>query len=102
MSRIHQSRIGSAQRMGLLALGIVMLWGATLSAQQGSEREAKQLLESSRRSYQEKNYQAASARFREFLTKYGAHKDAPAARYGLALTLLESPEHDFNGALEPL
>jgi TolA-binding protein len=60
------------------------------------------LLSSARRAYNEKNYAFASTRFREFLGKFGNHKEANSARYGLSLALLESQPPDFQGALEQL
>ena len=50
------------------------------------------LLAGAKRAYNEKNYPFAADRFREFLAKYGGHKDANAARYGLALCLLDGPD----------
>src|SRR5258708_24990618 len=36
------------------------------------------------------------------MAKYGGHKDLPAARYGLALSLLDGPDKDYNAAVEQL
>src|SRR5262249_2229695 len=41
-------------------------------------------------------------RYREFLARFDRHKEATAARYELVLSLLESPEPDYNGAREHL
>jgi TolA-binding protein len=60
------------------------------------------LLASARRAYNEKNYPFAAQRFKEFLDKFGNHKDAPSARYGLALALLDGPERDYQRALDAL
>ena len=59
------------------------------------------ILTSARRAYNEKNYPFAADRFREFLQKFGNHKEAVSARYGLALALLDGPK-DFSAALEQL
>src|SRR5262249_12357672 len=37
-----------------------------------------------------------------YLQKFGGNKDAPAARYALALCLVEGPERDYNTAVENL
>src|SRR5438445_6440917 len=73
-----------------------------LHAQVTPDQAADMLLNSARRAYNDKNYPFAADRFREFLNKYGGHKEAPAARYGLALTLLDGPAKDFNAAVENL
>jgi TolA-binding protein len=66
------------------------------------DQAARLLLDGARRAYNEKNYPFAAGRFREFLAKYGGHKEAPAARYGLALCLLEGPQRDYNAAADNL
>src|SRR5262249_38747550 len=48
------------------------------------------------------NYPFAATRFREFLARFASHRDAPSARYGLALCLLDGPEHDPDKAMEQL
>src|SRR5262249_37356404 len=48
-----------------------------------------------RKAYNEKNLPFAVQRFREFIGKYGNHKEIGAARFGLALALLESPERNL-------
>jgi hypothetical protein len=53
-------------------------------------------LASARKALTEKNYPAAASRFREFLGKFGGHKEARAAKFGLALSLLEGAEKDRN------
>jgi TolA-binding protein len=63
---------------------------------------AELILSSARKGYNEKNYPVAIARYREFLAKFGNHKDANAARYGLALSLIESPTREYGPALEQL
>ncbi|MFL5240653.1 MAG: tetratricopeptide repeat protein [Gemmataceae bacterium] len=73
-----------------------------VTAQVTPDQAADMLLNSARRAFNEKNYPFAADRFREFLNKYGGHKDAPAARYGLALTLLDGPSKDYNLAIEQL
>lgn len=94
------ARIG--RRGGLLLLAILLAWGPSVRAQMPPDQAAALVLDSARRAYNEKNYPFAVTRFREFLGKYPNHKEAPSARYGLALALLEGPERDYNGAVEQL
>jgi TolA-binding protein len=84
----------------LLAAGLAA--EPALHAQMPQDKAAAMLLDSARRAYNEKNYPFAADRFREFLGKYGNHRDAPSARYGLALVLLEGPQRDYNAAVEQL
>jgi TolA-binding protein len=72
------------------------------AAQVAPDQAADMLLTSARRAYNEKNYPFAAQRFKEFLDKYGNHKEANSARYGLALSLLDGPERDYQRALDAL
>src|SRR5262249_14537351 len=80
---------------------IVFVCASQLHAQVTPDQQADMLLAAARRAYNDKNFPFAAERFREFLTKFGNHKDANAARYGLALALLDGPR-DYNGAVEQL
>lgn len=87
--------------------GFVLAWsfvwiGWSPAQQATPDQQAAMLLNSARKGYNEKNYPFAVARFREFLQKYGNHKDAPSARYGLGLAILESPERDYQAAFNEL
>jgi TolA-binding protein len=89
--------------MRVLLAALALAVGASRSAAQLSQDQAAaMLLGSARRAYNEKNYAFAAERFREFLSKHGGHKDANAARYGLALCLIDGPAKDYNGALQQL
>ena len=55
-----------------------------------------------RLAYNQKNYPFAADRFREFLGKYGQHKEVLSARYGLALCLIEGPAKDYPAAIDQL
>src|SRR5436853_7666738 len=81
---------------GSLFAGLLVLIAAPVSAQLTPDQAADMLLTSARKGFNDKNYPFAATRFREFLTKFGGHKDATSARYGLALALLEAPEKDRN------
>ena len=88
-----------------LALGaaVLFLWISPLSAQVvPPDQAADMLLTSAKTAYNAKDYPFAATRFREFLAKYGGHKDLPAARYGLALALIDGPDKDYNAAVEQL
>ena len=93
----------SALRCSLLLLAVVALqvpvpvWG-----QVPADQAARMTLDSAQRAFNEKNYPFAIARFREFLAKFGGHRDVPLARYGLGLALLESNERDYAKAADEL
>lgn len=82
---------------GSLAVALVLsaLVGPA-RAQLSNEQMADMVLTSARKAFNEKNYPFAATRFREFLAKFGGHKEAASARYGLALSLLDGPEKDRN------
>lgn len=87
----------------LLALPLLLTLTALTAAQQLTpEQAAGMVLGSARKAYNDKQYALAATRFREFLQKHGNHKDMPAARYGLALCLIEGEPRDFDKALEQL
>src|SRR5215467_3834301 len=71
-------------------------------AQAPADQAAELLLASGRRAYNERNYAFAAGRFREYLGQFANHRDASAARYGLALCQLNGPEKDYNTAAEQL
>jgi len=94
--------IFAARRISGLVLGLGLAFAVAASAQVTPDQMAQMVLDSARKAYNEKNYPVAVQRFREFLAKFGNHKDLPAARYGLALALLDGHPKDYNGALEQL
>src|ERR1700759_1782160 len=65
-------------------------------------KQAEMRLPAGRKASNGANPAFAADRFREFLTKFGGHKDAHAARYGLGLALLEMPNPDLPKAVEAL
>ncbi|HZZ81295.1 MAG TPA: tetratricopeptide repeat protein [Gemmataceae bacterium] len=81
-----------------IALGILCLGAHFASAQVTPEQQAQMLLNSARKAYNDKNHAFAAGKFREFLQKFGNHKEAAAARYGLALALLEGPDKKYDEA----
>lgn len=64
--------------------------------------QAVMLLNSARKAFNEKSYPFAIARYREFLAKFGGHKEAPSARYGLALAVLANPPVNYQEARDLL
>src|SRR5262249_34753399 len=88
-------------RVALLC-GALHVEVAPLGAQMQQEQAAQVLLDSARRAHNEKNYNFARDRFREFLQKFGGHKEANPAKYGLALCLIEGREKDYPAAVEQL
>ena len=84
-----------------LFLAVVLLGGwavAEASAQVPPDQQAEMILNSPRKAFNEKYYPVASARYREFLGKFGGRKGTPLARYELGQCLLESPERNYNEA----
>src|SRR6516162_7696055 len=92
--------LGGKNRMSLLLI-LFLITGAP-GQQLTPDQQADMILSSARRAYNEKNYAFAATRFREFLGKFGNHKEANSAKYGLALALLEAQPADWQGALEQL
>src|SRR5438445_8661408 len=80
---------------GMFALFLTLAWFSPALAQLTPDQQADMLLQSGRKAYGEKNYAFAATRFREFLTKFGGHKDAPAARYELAIALVETHPKNY-------
>src|SRR5260370_25913782 len=91
--------------ISLLALAGLCLGSTELRAQVTPEQAAAMILASARKAYNEKSYPFAVTRFREYLAQYGGNKEAPSARYGLALALLASPQRNYTeirDLLQPL
>lgn len=86
----------------LAALFVLLALATPAQAQLTQDQQAEMLLNSARKGYNEKNYAFATLKFREFLGKFGGHKDLPAARYGLALTLIDGPEKKYDEARDIL
>jgi tetratricopeptide (TPR) repeat protein len=97
LSPLH--RIALFCAVGAFTVGL--LFPGTASAQVTPDQQAEMLLTAARRAYNEKNHPFAIEKFREFQAKFGNHKEANAARYELALALLDGP-HDYNAAVEQL
>ena len=72
---------------GVAAFVLFTLVVGAAAAQQPADPEAEVLLNTARKAYADANPQFAAEKFREFLTKFGTHKEAHSARYGLGLAL---------------
>lgn len=79
-----------------------LLDGKPAAAQPAADQQAALILAAGQKAYNEANPQFAAEKFREFLQKFGGHKDAHAARYGLGLALLDLPNPDYPKAVEAL
>src|SRR5580658_8176290 len=90
----------SIRLRGFAALALFQLLFGTVAAQPTADQQAEMLLNAGRKAYADANPQFAADRFREFLGKFGGHKDANAARYGLGLALLDLPERNYQQALD--
>src|SRR5262245_7785985 len=88
-----RARAFAASALLVLSIGLAL-------AQTSVDEQAEAVLITARKAYAESNYAFATEKFREFLTKFGGHKETNAARYGLGLALLDLPERDFQKALE--
>ncbi len=87
--------------VALLTLGLVLTTGWA-HAQPTPDQQAAMILAAGQKAYADANPQFAAERFQEFLQKFGGHKDARSARYGLGLALLDLPNPDFQKAIDAL
>jgi tetratricopeptide (TPR) repeat protein len=67
-----------------------------------AEQQAEQLLTAGRKAYNDGNPQFAVEKLREYVQKYGGHKDAQAGRLALGLAYLDAPDRDLPKAIESL
>jgi TolA-binding protein len=89
-------------RTHVLAILAALFLASTALGQGTPDQQAEILLNAARKAYNEKNYAFAQQKFREYLTKFGNHKEVQAGRYGLALTLIEGPEKKYDEARDLL
>lgn len=86
-----------------LAVLLVALAAPALAQQpMPPDRQAEVALAAGQRAYNDGNLPAAAQKFQEVVQKFGGTPSANAARYGLALCLINSPEQDFARAIEHL
>src|SRR5262249_39731152 len=96
---IHRSRW--ALRIAPLLI-IALATPASLKAQITQDQAADMLLTAARKAHNDKNHAFAAAKFREFLGKFGQHKEVNAARYGLALCLIDGADKNYAEARDLL
>jgi cellulose synthase operon protein C len=96
MPSIHRMRVF----LFAFAGAAVLLAQGPASAQPTPDQQATMLLDAGRKAYNDSNFPFAADRFREFLTKFGSHKDIHAARFGLGLALLDIQPPDYQKAME--
>lgn len=98
----------SNRTRGLLALALISGLALALVAGRGvaqpptADQQAAMLLSAGQKAYNDANPQFAAEKFREFLQKFGGHKEANAARHGLGLALLDLPNPDYQKVVEAL
>lgn len=83
-------------------LGVVVCLAAAGGGELSQDEQAMLVLNSARKAYNEGNHPFAIERFREFLQRFGGHKEALSARYGMALALIEGPARDYANAANEL
>ncbi len=85
-------------------VAIVLLGAAPLTSKADvpADQAAEMLLNAARKAYNEQNYPFASAKFLEYLQKFSNQPGVNGARYGLALSFIESPERNYEKAIEQL
>src|SRR5436853_2804100 len=66
------------------------------------EKSPAELLANAKKTYEQKNYQAAADQFRKLIKTYPSQPETPSARYGLALALAALPQPDYNALAEAL
>jgi TolA-binding protein len=98
----HRARHTDSLPIVRRSLALLVLLAGLATAQGQAPDQAAMLLDSARRAFNEKNYGFAAQRFKEYLQKFGGNKEAPAARYALALCLVQGPDRDYTAALENL
>jgi tetratricopeptide (TPR) repeat protein len=86
---------GIASRLGLALVVLLAAAAFTLAQKPPDEKAAEQLLTSARKAYADKRFPESANQFRDLLNRFAQSKHADAARYGLALALLEAPEPDL-------
>lgn len=84
--------------VGCALAGWLML-AAPCRAADMPDQAAVQTLMAGRKAFNQGSYDVAADRFREFLRGFGAHREAPAAHYGLGLALLWQGHADLNAIM---
>lgn len=99
---LNERRNSMKNRIMIFVVGLLIADTSSAMAQVTPDQQADMLLNSARKAFNEKNYAFATTRFREYLSKFGGHKENDAGRYGLALALIEGPEKKWDEARDLL
>src|SRR3954471_4384012 len=100
--------LGSLASLSAAAAGVnSFVVAAPALAQQQPQQlspddQAALVLNGARRAFDDGKYDVAADGFRQFLSQYASHKNAPAAAYGLGLALLQQPQRDYPAAIDAL
>jgi tetratricopeptide (TPR) repeat protein len=89
-------------RRALFGLFALALCGPIAHAQVPPDQQADMILTSAKKAQADGNFPFAIQRYGEFLQKFGNHPQANQARYQLAVVYINSPERNFDKALEAL
>ncbi len=89
---------------GWAAFSTLVLWlsAGAVRSQVPADQAASMLLNRARKAYNDQIYPFAAKQFADYVQKFGNQRDVNAARYGLALSLLDGPERNFEKAAEAL
>src|SRR5215213_5729886 len=93
---MHPTRARGAVLLSLLLVSTAQAQPPT------AEQQAEQLLTAGRKAYNDGNAPFAVEKLREFVQKFGAHKEIQAGRLALGLAYLDLPERDLPKAIEVL
>ena len=103
--------LGDGARPALSRVAASLAWLASLFAVTGTlsaqaplapEEQAALMLNAGHRAYNEKQWNVAADRYREFTQKHANQPGVQAARYGLGLALLEVAPRDYKAVTEAL
>jgi len=103
MTGIHKCGVTIARAARCALLSAIVATAAARAQQPISpEERADAVLNAGRLALNERNYPVAAERFRAYLKEFSGMRGTAAARYGLAIVLLEGPEKNYDQALEHL
>ncbi|MCE9532725.1 MAG: tetratricopeptide repeat protein [Planctomycetes bacterium] len=83
----------------LLASGI---HSTLVQAQVPAEQAADLVINAARKAQNDGNYPFAITKYQEYIQKYANQPQVNAARYGLAVCMIDGPDRNYEKAIEPL
>ncbi|HQL71908.1 MAG TPA: tetratricopeptide repeat protein [Phycisphaerae bacterium] len=95
-------RTSIVQALALSALVIAASTPLLAQPQLTAEQQAVMVINAGRKAFNERQYNVAVDRFREYLGKFNGQKDTPSAHYGLGTALLEMSPTDYKAAADAL